>query len=86
MVFTDQESKHVEKEGKTFEKISKYNNVRAEGFVMWDLISKYINVIIRYILAFNSFAFHFSYSMNQFMGGSRSETYTLPVYKLISTL
>ena len=32
--FTDQESKHVEKEDKTFEKISKYNNVRAEAFVM----------------------------------------------------
>ena len=32
--FTDKESKHVEKEDKTFEKISKYNNVRAEAFVM----------------------------------------------------
>lgn len=37
MVFTDQESKHVEKEGKTFEKISKYNNVRAEAFVIGTL-------------------------------------------------
>ena len=32
--FTDKESKHVEKEDKTFEKISKYNNVRAEAYVM----------------------------------------------------
>ena len=32
--FTDKESKHVEKEDKTFERISKYNNVRAEAFVM----------------------------------------------------
>lgn len=37
MVFTDQESKHVEKEDKTFEKISKYNNVRAEAFVIGTL-------------------------------------------------
>ena len=29
--FTDNESKYVEKEDKTFEKISKYNNVRAEA-------------------------------------------------------
>ena len=32
--FTDKESKHVEKEDNTFEKISKYNNVRAEAYVM----------------------------------------------------
>lgn len=32
--FTDKESKFVEKEDKTFEKISKYNNVRAEAYVM----------------------------------------------------
>ena len=32
--FTDKESKHVEKEDKTFEKISKYNNIHAEAFVM----------------------------------------------------
>ena len=32
--FTDKESKYVEKEDKTFERISKYNNVRAEAFVM----------------------------------------------------
>lgn len=32
--FTDQESKHVEKEDKSFERISKYNNVRAEAYVM----------------------------------------------------
>ena len=32
--FTDNESKHVEKEDTTFERISKYNNVRAEAFVM----------------------------------------------------
>ena len=32
--FTDKESKHVEKEDKTFERISKYNNVRAEAYVM----------------------------------------------------
>ena len=32
--FTDNESKHVEKEDKTFERISKYNNVRAEAYVM----------------------------------------------------
>ena len=32
--FTDHESKHVEKEDKTFERISKYNNVRAEAYVM----------------------------------------------------
>ena len=32
--FTDKESKHVEKEDKSFEKISKYNNVRAEAYVM----------------------------------------------------
>lgn len=32
--FTNKESKHVEKEDKTFERISKYNNVRAEAYVM----------------------------------------------------
>lgn len=32
--FTDKESKYVEKEDKTFERISKYNNVRAEAYVM----------------------------------------------------
>ena len=32
--FTDKESKHIEKEDKTFERISKYNNVRAEAYVM----------------------------------------------------
>lgn len=32
--FTDKESKHVEKEDKTFERISKYNNVRGEAYVM----------------------------------------------------
>ena len=32
--FTDKESKHLEKEDKTFERISKYNNVRAEAYVM----------------------------------------------------
>ena len=32
--FTDNESKYVEKEDKTFERISKYNNVRAEAFIM----------------------------------------------------
>ena len=32
--FTDKESKHVEKEDKTFERISKYNNIRAEAYVM----------------------------------------------------
>lgn len=32
--FTDKESKTVEKADKTFEKISKYNNVRAEAYVM----------------------------------------------------
>ena len=32
--FTDKESKYVEKEDKTFEKISKYNNIRAEAYVM----------------------------------------------------
>ena len=32
--FTDKESKHVVKEDKSFEKISKYNNVRAEAYVM----------------------------------------------------
>ena len=29
-----QESKFVEKEDKTFDRISKYNNIRAEAFVM----------------------------------------------------
>jgi len=32
--FTDNESKYVEKEDKTFERISKYNNVRAEAYIM----------------------------------------------------
>ena len=32
--FTDHESKYIEKEDKSFEKISKYNYVRAEAFVM----------------------------------------------------
>ena len=32
--FTNKESKHLEKEDKTFERISKYNNVRAEAYVM----------------------------------------------------
>ena len=32
--FTDKESKHLEKEDKSFERISKYNNIRAEAFVM----------------------------------------------------
>lgn len=32
--FADKESKHVEKEDKSFEKISKYNNVHAEAYVM----------------------------------------------------
>ena len=32
--FTDKESKFVEKEDKTFERISKYNNIRAEAYVM----------------------------------------------------
>ena len=32
--FTDKESKHVEKEDTSFEKISKYNNVRAEAYVL----------------------------------------------------
>ena len=32
--FSDKESKYVEKEDKTFERISKYNNVRAEAFVL----------------------------------------------------
>ena len=32
--FTNKESKHLEKEDKSFERISKYNNVRAEAFVM----------------------------------------------------
>ncbi len=32
--FTDKESKHVEKEDKTFERISKYNNIHAEAYVM----------------------------------------------------
>ena len=32
--FTDKESKFVEKEDKTFDRISKYNNIRAEAFVM----------------------------------------------------
>lgn len=32
--FTDKESKFVEKEDKTFERISKYSNIRAEAFVM----------------------------------------------------
>jgi hypothetical protein len=32
--FTDNESKYIEKEYMAFEKISKYNNVRAEAFVM----------------------------------------------------
>jgi len=33
-VSTDNESKYVEKEDKTFERISKYNNVRAEAYIM----------------------------------------------------
>lgn len=39
--FSDKESKHVEteKEAKAFEKISKYNNVRAEAYVMGKLVS-----------------------------------------------
>ena len=32
--FTDKESKFVEKEDKPFDRISKYNNIRAEAFVM----------------------------------------------------
>lgn len=32
--FTENESKYVEKEDKTFERISKYNNIRAEAYVM----------------------------------------------------
>ena len=32
--FTDKESKFVEKVDKTFERISKYNNIRAEAYVM----------------------------------------------------
>ena len=32
--FTDKESKFVEREDKTFERISKYNNIRAEAYVM----------------------------------------------------
>lgn len=32
--FTENESKHVEKEDKSFERISKYNFVRAEAYVM----------------------------------------------------
>ena len=32
--FTNKESKHLEKEDKSFERISKYNNIRAEAFVM----------------------------------------------------
>ncbi len=32
--FTENESKYVEKEDKTFERISKYNNVRAEAYIM----------------------------------------------------
>ena len=32
--FTDKESKNVEREDKSFERISKYNNVRAEAYVM----------------------------------------------------
>jgi hypothetical protein len=32
--FTDNESKYVEKEDKTFDRISKYNNVRAEAYIM----------------------------------------------------
>ena len=32
--FTDKESKNIEKEDKSFERISKYNNVRAEAYVM----------------------------------------------------
>lgn len=32
--FTDNESKHVEKEDKSFERKSKYNFVRAEAYVM----------------------------------------------------
>lgn len=34
LFFTDLESKQIEKEDKTFERISKYNNIRAEAFVM----------------------------------------------------
>ena len=30
--FTDKESKHIEKEDKTFDRISKYNNIRAEAY------------------------------------------------------
>lgn len=36
--FTDNESKYVEKEDKTFEKISKYNNVRAEAYIMGEKV------------------------------------------------
>ena len=32
--FTDKESKYVEKEDKKFERISKYNNIRAEAYLM----------------------------------------------------
>ena len=36
--FTDNESKHIEKEDKSFERISKYNNVRAEAYVMGKMV------------------------------------------------
>ena len=32
------ESKHIEKEDKSFERISKYNNVRAEAYVMGKMV------------------------------------------------
>lgn len=36
--FTNNESKHIEKEDKFFERISKYNNVRAEAYVMGKMV------------------------------------------------
>lgn len=36
--FTDNESKHIEKEDKSFERISKYNNVCAEVYVMGKMV------------------------------------------------
>ena len=35
---TDNESKHIEKEDKSFERISKYNNVSAEAYVMGKMV------------------------------------------------
>lgn len=36
--FTDKESKHVETEDRTFEKISKYNNIHAEAYIMGKMV------------------------------------------------